>query len=49
MLAWKTCGHAGHAGEQFHCLHVAATDFHGNVYTGELDSGKHTQKFVPVK
>jgi hypothetical protein len=42
-------GHAGHAGGQFHWLHVATTDSHGNVYTGEVDSGKRIQKFVPVK
>jgi hypothetical protein len=42
-------GHAGHAGGQFHWLHVAVTDSVGNVYTGEVDSGKRIQKFVPVK
>lgn len=42
-------GHAGHNGGQFHWLHVAVTDSHGNVYTGEVDSGKRVQKFIPVK
>jgi DNA-binding beta-propeller fold protein YncE len=41
-------GRTGHAGGQFHWVHVAATDSHGNVYTGEVDSGKRIQKFVPV-
>jgi hypothetical protein len=42
-------GHAGHNGGQFHWLHVAAMDSHGNLYTGEVDSGKRVQKFAPVK
>ena len=42
-------GHAGHNGGQFHWLHVAVVDSHGNVYTGEVDSGKRVQKFIPVK
>lgn len=42
-------GHAGHNGGQFHWLHVAVLDSHGNLYTGEVDSGKRVQKFVPVK
>jgi hypothetical protein len=42
-------GHAGHNGGQFHWLHVAAMDSHGNLYTGEVDSGKRVQKFVPMK
>jgi len=42
-------GHAGHNGGQFHWLHVAVTDSYGNVYTGEVDSGKRVQKFIPVK
>jgi len=41
-------GHAGHAGGQFHYLHVATMDSKGNLYTGEVDSGKRVQKFVPV-
>jgi hypothetical protein len=41
-------GHAGHAGGQFHYLHVATMDSHGNLYTGEVESGKRVQKFVPV-
>jgi Lactonase, 7-bladed beta-propeller len=41
-------GHAGHAGGQFHWVHVAAVDSRGNLYTGEVESGKRIQKFVPV-
>jgi hypothetical protein len=41
-------GHAGHAGGQFHYLHVATMDSKGSLYTGEVDSGKRVQKFVPV-
>ena len=32
-------GHAGHAGGQFHFVHVATMDSKGNLYTGEVDSG----------
>jgi hypothetical protein len=28
---------------------VAVADSRGNVYTGEVDSGKRIPKFVPVK
>lgn len=41
-------GHAGHQGGQFHYLHVATMDSHGNLYNGEVESGKRVQKFVPV-
>ena len=41
-------GRTGHAGGQFHYVHVATVDSHGNVYTGEVDSGRRIQKFVPV-
>jgi DNA-binding beta-propeller fold protein YncE len=42
-------GHHGHAGGQFHFVHVATMDSKGNLYTGEVDSGKRVQKFVPVR
>lgn len=41
-------GHAGRNGGQFHWLHIAAMDSHGNLYTGEVETGKRVQKFVPV-
>jgi hypothetical protein len=47
----RTLGHIGfmgHSGGGFHWVHVAASDSHGNLYTGEVDSGKRIQKFVPV-
>src|ERR1700730_9857788 len=42
-------GHHGPAGGQFHFVHVATMDSKGNLYTGEVDSGKRVQKFVPVR
>jgi hypothetical protein len=42
-------GHAGHLPGQFHTLHVATADSHGNIYTGEVTTGERIQKFVPVK
>jgi hypothetical protein len=41
-------GFMGHSGGGFHWVHVAASDSRGNLYTGEVDSGKRVQKFVPV-
>jgi DNA-binding beta-propeller fold protein YncE len=42
-------GHHGHSGGQFHFVHVAAMDSKGNLYTGEVDSGRRVQKFVPLQ
>jgi hypothetical protein len=45
----QTLGHFGffsHAGGGFHWLHMVATDSKGNVYTGEVDTGKRVQRFV---
>ena len=45
----KTLGHFGffsHAGGGFHWLHMVATDSKGNVYTGEVDTGKRVQRFL---
>jgi hypothetical protein len=47
----RTLGHIGfmgHSGGGFHWVHVAASDSSGNLYTGEVDSGKRIQKFVPA-
>jgi hypothetical protein len=41
-------GRLGHQGGAFHWVHVVTMDSHGNLYTGEVDSGKRVQKFVPV-
>jgi DNA-binding beta-propeller fold protein YncE len=47
----QTLGHFGffgHAGGGFHWLHMVATDSKGNVYTGEVDTGKRVQRFLLV-
>jgi DNA-binding beta-propeller fold protein YncE len=41
-------GRAGHAGGEFSFLHVATMDSKGNLYTGEVASGRRVQKFVPT-
>lgn len=41
-------GFQGHSGGGFRWLHMVATDSKGIVYTGEVDSGKRVQKFVPA-
>ena len=35
-----------HAGGEFHWLHMVATDSKGNVYTGEVDTGKRVLRFL---
>ncbi|HMD30751.1 MAG TPA: hypothetical protein VKG84_02495 [Candidatus Acidoferrales bacterium] len=40
-------GHNGRNAGQFHWVHQIASDSAGNVYTGEVDTGKRIQKFVP--
>lgn len=45
----KTIGHFGffgHSGGGFHWIHMVATDAKGNVYTGEVDTGKRVQRFL---
>ena len=39
---------AGRPG-QFHWLHTMAVDSQGNIYTGEVDTGKRIQKFRRVR
>ena len=39
-------GHAGRAAGQFHWLHTIAIDSHGNLFTGDVDTGKRVQKFT---
>jgi hypothetical protein len=44
----EVLGHVGHGGRQagqFHWLHTMAVDSNGNIYTGEVDTGKRIQKF----
>jgi hypothetical protein len=43
----NTFGHGGRAPGQFHWVHVMALDSKGNLYTGEVDTGKRIQKFTP--
>ena len=39
-------GHAGRMAGDFHWLHQVSVDGQGNIYTGEVDTGKRIQKFV---
>ena len=40
-------GHNGRNAGQFHWVHQIAIDSHSNLYTGEVDTAKRIQKFVP--
>ena len=42
-------GHPGRNAGQFHWLHQAGMDSKGNLYTGEVDTGKRLQKFILQK
>jgi len=47
----KTLGHFGGNGRlagQLHFPNAVAIDTRGNIYTGEVDTGKRIQKFTPV-
>lgn len=39
-------GHNGRNAGQFHWVHQLVSDSHGNLYTGEVDTGKRIQKFL---
>ena len=39
-------GHNGRNAGQFHWVHQVVMDSRGNLYTGEVDTGKRIQKFV---
>ena len=41
-------GDNGRMAGQFHFIDGVATDSKGNIYTGEVETGKRIQKFVPV-
>jgi DNA-binding beta-propeller fold protein YncE len=43
-----TFGHAGRNAGEFHWVHVGAFDSRGNLFTGEVDTGKRLQKWVPA-
>jgi hypothetical protein len=40
-------GRSGRSAGQFHWVHALAVDSRGNIYTGEVDTGRRAQKFVP--
>jgi hypothetical protein len=42
-------GSAGNNGGQFHGLHMADVDSHGNIYTGEVQAGERVQRFRLVE
>jgi DNA-binding beta-propeller fold protein YncE len=42
-------GRNGRSAGQFHWIHQIASDTEGNLYTGEVDTGKRIQKFVLVR
>jgi hypothetical protein len=39
-------GHGGRMAGDFHWLHQVSLDSKGNIYTGEVDTGKRIQKFI---
>jgi hypothetical protein len=39
-------GDNGRMAGQFHWIDAIAIDSHGNLYTGEVDTGKRVQKFI---
>lgn len=41
-------GHDGRNAGQFHAVHSMTSDSAGNIYTGEVETGKRLQKFVLV-
>jgi len=41
-------GDNGRMAGQFHFIDGIAADSHGNIYTGEVETGKRIQKFVPI-
>jgi len=44
-----TTGHSGRNAGQFHHVHEVVSDSDGNLYTGEVETGKRVQKFVRVR
>jgi DNA-binding beta-propeller fold protein YncE len=42
-------GHAGRNAGQFHAIHSLVSDSAGNLYSGEVETGKRVQKFLLVK
>ena len=44
-----TYGRSGRNAGQFHWVHQIAIDSKGNIYTGEVDTGKRLQKFIAIR
>jgi hypothetical protein len=44
-----TSGRAGREVGEFHWVHAGKFDSRGNFYTGEVDTGKRLQKWVPAE
>jgi NHL repeat len=44
-----TYGRSGRNAGEFHWVHVGVFDSRGNLYTGEVDTGKRLQKLVPAE
>jgi DNA-binding beta-propeller fold protein YncE len=44
-----TYGRPGRGAGEFHWVHAAKFDSRGNLYTGEVDTGKRLQKWVPAE
>jgi len=44
-----TIGHAGRNAGQFHHVHEIVEDSNGNLYTGEVETGRRIQKFALVR
>jgi len=42
-------GRPGRNAGEFHWVHVGTFDSRGNFYTGEVDTGKRLQRWVPVQ
>jgi hypothetical protein len=42
-------GHQGRGAGQFHWVHAMAIDSQGNLYTGDVDTGKRVQRFKRVR
>ena len=43
---WDGFGRSGRMAGEFHWLHQVSVDSKGNIYTGEVDTGKRIQKFL---
>jgi hypothetical protein len=44
-----TVGGPGRNAGEFHWVHAGKFDSRGNFYTGEVDTGKRLQKWVPAE